>query len=244
MADKHGFSAREKQRKAANFKALCHTEKGRSDIRGFLDDILSLQHSFDAESQDWCLWLIASGTPPEEFKNVLRSFDSPTICGLVWNRNFVAYRCRDCGISPCMSLCADCFHAGNHEGHDFNMFKSQAGGACDCGDEDVMKSDGCVQYLQIDPSKLLMIDLKGYVNPCNFERFLWIILLVLNYYVWSINCFPCWRIWSYFDSVWGWEVSRCDRLRRFRMHSVETSISYSFSSVHIVWCFRNEIYCE
>ena len=36
------------------------------------------------------------------------------------------------------------FHAGNHEGHDFNMFKSQAGGACDCGDEDVMKKEGCV----------------------------------------------------------------------------------------------------
>ncbi|XP_058960015.2 E3 ubiquitin-protein ligase ubr3 [Pocillopora verrucosa] len=171
MADKHGFSVREKQRKAANFKALCHTEKGRSDIRGFLDDILSLQHTFDAESQDWCLWLIASGTPPEEFKNVLRSFDSPTICGLVWNRNFVAYRCRDCGISPCMSLCADCFHAGNHEGHDFNMFKSQAGGACDCGDEDVMKSDGfCSRHGRKDTHVIrtpppALLDMAKFVIP-------------------------------------------------------------------------------
>lgn len=153
MADKHCVfdnttcSARAKQSTAANFKAVCHTERGKGEIRGFLDGVLSLQHPFDAERQDWCLWLVAGGRPPEEFKNVLRSFDSPTICGLVWNKNFVAYRCRDCGISPCMSLCADCFHAGNHEGHDFNMFKSQAGGACDCGDENVMKPEGYVQTI-------------------------------------------------------------------------------------------------
>ena len=152
MADKHfpeNCSVRAKQSTAANFKAHCHTEKGRKEIHSFLDGVLSLQHPFDAERQDWCLRLIAGGRPPEEFKKVLRSFDSPTICGLVWNKNFVAYRCRDCGISPCMSLCADCFHAGNHEGHDYNMFKSQAGGACDCGDEDVMKPKGWVRIIYV-----------------------------------------------------------------------------------------------
>jgi E3 ubiquitin-protein ligase UBR3 len=43
-----------------------------------------------------------------------------------------------------MSLCAECFHNGNHEaeGHDYNMFKSQAGGACDCGDASVMRKSG------------------------------------------------------------------------------------------------------
>ena len=43
-----------------------------------------------------------------------------------------------------MSLCRDCFHSGNHiaEGHDYNMFKSQAGGACDCGDASVMRTSG------------------------------------------------------------------------------------------------------
>ncbi|XP_052267250.1 E3 ubiquitin-protein ligase UBR3-like [Dreissena polymorpha] len=41
-----------------------------------------------------------------------------------------------------MSLCADCFQAGNHEGHDFNMFRSQAGGACDCGEVSVMNPAG------------------------------------------------------------------------------------------------------
>lgn len=54
----------------------------------------------------------------------------------------VAYRCRTCGISPCMSICRNCFKKGDHSTHDFNMFLSQAGGACDCGDTSVMKAEG------------------------------------------------------------------------------------------------------
>ncbi|UYV79267.1 UBR3, partial [Cordylochernes scorpioides] len=72
----------------------------------------------------------------------VKAFDTATTCGLVWTANFVAYRCRTCGISPCMSLCAECFQKGNHDGHDFNMFRSQAGGACDCGDTSVMRASG------------------------------------------------------------------------------------------------------
>lgn len=41
-----------------------------------------------------------------------------------------------------MSLCAQCFEAGNHEGHDFSRFFSQAGGACDCGNMDVLSQAG------------------------------------------------------------------------------------------------------
>ncbi|CAG9125799.1 unnamed protein product [Plutella xylostella] len=41
-----------------------------------------------------------------------------------------------------MSICRECFHRGDHSTHDFNMFLSQAGGACDCGDNSVMKEDG------------------------------------------------------------------------------------------------------
>ncbi len=69
------------------------------------------------------------------------------MCGLVWTADFWAFRCRTCGISQCMSLCADCFKDGNHEGHDYNYFKSQAGGACDCGDSSVMRESGfCSQH--------------------------------------------------------------------------------------------------
>ncbi|CAF4246902.1 unnamed protein product, partial [Rotaria magnacalcarata] len=69
-----------------------------------------------------------------EFIERIRHYNSAQICGLVWNANVIAYRCKTCSISPCMSICAQCFQNGNHEGHNFNMFKSQAGGACDCGD--------------------------------------------------------------------------------------------------------------
>ncbi|XP_076160459.1 ubr3 ubiquitin ligase isoform X2 [Ptiloglossa arizonensis] len=94
------------------------------------------------ETVDWCQWLMAGGRKPEEFADIVSLYDTTTTCGLVWTPNFVAYRCRTCGISPCMSLCTECFKNGNHYRHDFNMFLSQAGGACDCGDISVMKETG------------------------------------------------------------------------------------------------------
>ncbi|XP_055590598.1 E3 ubiquitin-protein ligase Ubr3-like [Uranotaenia lowii] len=93
-------------------------------------------------SIEWCKWLIAGGRSPAEFASIVRSYDNHAKCGLVWVPHVVAYRCRTCGISPCMSICRDCFKRGNHTGHDFNMFLSLAGGACDCGDTSVMKAEG------------------------------------------------------------------------------------------------------
>lgn len=72
----------------------------------------------------------------------VRAYDNHAKCGLVWIPHVVAYRCRTCGISPCMSICRNCFKKGDHSTHDFNMFLSQAGGACDCGDTSVMKAEG------------------------------------------------------------------------------------------------------
>ncbi|XP_054716089.1 E3 ubiquitin-protein ligase ubr3-like [Uloborus diversus] len=99
----------------------------------------------DWDTLDWCKLIIAGGLTSEEFAKQVRKYDNATTCGLVWTANFVAYRCRTCGISPCMSLCSECFQKGNHEGHDFNMFRSQAGGACDCGDKSVMRESGFCQ---------------------------------------------------------------------------------------------------
>ena len=37
------------------------------------------------------------------------------------------------------------------QGHDYNMFKSQAGGACDCGDASVMRESGfCTRVSHTD----------------------------------------------------------------------------------------------
>lgn len=61
-------------------------------------------------------------------------------------------------MSPSMSLCSSCFTAGNHEGHDFNKFKSHAGGACDCGDATVMKESGYISYFVLFYSMYSSID--------------------------------------------------------------------------------------
>ncbi|XP_035688806.1 E3 ubiquitin-protein ligase UBR3-like [Branchiostoma floridae] len=141
--------SRGKRRTAAYLKAFLSSDsetsrlQGHQDLHNLLEHFLSPERSIDdPENLEWLQWLVAGGDTPEDFAKIVRRHDNATTCGLVWTANFVAYRCRTCGISPCMSLCADCFQAGNHTGHDFNMFRSQAGGACDCGDTSVMKTSG------------------------------------------------------------------------------------------------------
>ncbi|KAL3969988.1 MFS transporter (molybdate-anion transporter) [Sarotherodon galilaeus] len=137
---------RDKKATAAHLKADLNRTDNSSGVRQLqelLDVVLNPEKpAADAEALDWCKCLIAGGEGFEEFCKTVRSYDNATLCGLVWTANFVAYRCRTCGISPCMSLCAECFNNGDHTGHDFNMFRSQAGGACDCGDSNVMRESG------------------------------------------------------------------------------------------------------
>lgn len=53
-----------------------------------------------------------------------------------------------------MSICRNCFKKGDHSTHDFNMFLSQAGGACDCGDTSVMKAEGfCSDHCLHSPDR-------------------------------------------------------------------------------------------
>ncbi|CAB1328486.1 unnamed protein product [Coregonus sp. 'balchen'] len=137
---------RDKKSTAAHLKADLNRTDNSSGVRQLkelLDCVLDPEKpAADTEALDWCKCLIAGGEGFEEFCKTVRSYDNATLCGLVWTANFVAYRCRTCGISPCMSLCAECFNNGDHTGHDFNMFRSQAGGACDCGDSNVMRETG------------------------------------------------------------------------------------------------------
>ncbi|XP_034238559.1 E3 ubiquitin-protein ligase Ubr3 isoform X4 [Thrips palmi] len=131
------------KRSAAEYvhKDCCSNHPQR--LNEILDYLLNPNNSIgDWETVDWCRWLVASGHTPDEFTDIVRQYDNASLCGLVWTANFVAYRCRTCSISPCMSLCLECFQKGNHINHDFNMFRSQAGGACDCGDTNVMKEKG------------------------------------------------------------------------------------------------------
>ncbi|KAJ8255418.1 hypothetical protein GJAV_G00204660 [Gymnothorax javanicus] len=144
---------RDKKSTAAQLKASLSRSDNSSGVRqlkDLLDSALNPDNAAgDTEALDWCKYLLAGGLEFEEFCKIVRSYDNATLCGLVWTANFVAYRCRTCGISPCMSLCAECFNNGNHTGHDFNMFRSQAGGACDCGDGNVMRESGFCQRHRI-----------------------------------------------------------------------------------------------
>ncbi|XP_078537716.1 E3 ubiquitin-protein ligase UBR3 isoform X2 [Lissotriton helveticus] len=138
----------DKRATAAQLKAeLTRGDSGSAArrLRELLDSLLGAGRPPAAGPEDvleWCRCLVAGGDSFEVFCQSVRAYDSAALCGLVWTANFVAYRCRTCGISPCMSLCAECFHQGEHAGHDFNMFRSQAGGACDCGDSNVMRESG------------------------------------------------------------------------------------------------------
>ncbi|CAH2006795.1 unnamed protein product [Acanthoscelides obtectus] len=122
-----------KRATAAYIHADCSSGRNPLHLNEVLDNLLNPVKAIDEwETIEWCKWLMAGGRTPDEFSSTVRAYDNATTCGLVWTPNFVAYRCRTCGISPCMSLCTECFKKGNHARHDFNMFLSQAGGAfCD-----------------------------------------------------------------------------------------------------------------
>ena len=113
----------------------------------------------------WIKCLFSGRLNPAKFLQEVKKYDKSSKCGLVWTTNFVAYRCRTCAISLCMSLCAECFLNGNHEGHDFNMFRSQAGGACDCGDPSVMKEEGFCKHHQSKPLPSTSASVKASLPP-------------------------------------------------------------------------------
>lgn len=96
-------------------------------VHSLLSTLINPKDTKNKLDVEKCLWVICGGQKPEDFTRIIKANDRSVICGLVWDANFIAYRCKTCGITPCMSLCAECFENGDHEGHDFNMFRSGAG---------------------------------------------------------------------------------------------------------------------
>ena len=58
------------------------------------------------DTVDWLKSIIAGNMSYKDFSAKVQSMDSSPFCGCVWTADFVAYRCRTCATSPCMSLCA------------------------------------------------------------------------------------------------------------------------------------------
>lgn len=68
-------------------------------------------------------------------------------CGHVFKKGEAIYRCRDCALDDTCVLCAPCFQASNHDGHDIVFsVSSSSGGCCDCGDEEAWTQRTCCQY--------------------------------------------------------------------------------------------------
>ncbi|KAJ0962440.1 hypothetical protein J5N97_030268 [Dioscorea zingiberensis] len=63
------------------------------------------------------------------------------VCGTVWKKNDLAYRCRTCEHDPTCAICVPCFQNGDHKGHDYSIMYS-GGGCCDCGDATAWKREG------------------------------------------------------------------------------------------------------
>ena len=53
----------------------------------------------------------------------------------------IAFGCKTCALSSASCICVACFEAGDHEGHDFYISRSDYG-CCDCGDIYAWKRTG------------------------------------------------------------------------------------------------------
>ncbi|GIY97038.1 e3 ubiquitin-protein ligase ubr3 [Caerostris extrusa] len=99
-----------KRATAAYIQGVCSSQSNTDVTNEVFDSILNPLAPINSwNGIDWCRWLLAGGKAPEDYTQTVRRYDNATTCGLVWTANFVAYRCRTCGISPCMSLCSECF---------------------------------------------------------------------------------------------------------------------------------------
>lgn len=92
-------------------------------------------------------------------------------CTNVWTAGTVAYRCRTCQVTATSAVCVACFKAGGHEGHDYILYRSPAGGCCDCGDLSSWALDGEVLPKVFGNGGMQMLQalcIKLSCSLCNF----------------------------------------------------------------------------
>lgn len=77
-------------------------------------------------------------------------------CTAVWTAGTIAYRCKTCQITSSSAVCVSCFKAGGHENHDYVMYRSSAGGCCDCGDLSSWHAEGKQQSTLFDMVMLVV----------------------------------------------------------------------------------------
>ncbi|CAF3003113.1 unnamed protein product [Rotaria sp. Silwood2] len=132
-----------------HFRNYCLDDNNEKRVQTFLDTLFDPHQSLSITIEKHLTTIksyISGGQPFEEFCKEVRKYNGSVLCGFVWTNTTISYRCRTCATNPCMSLCPDCFHNGNHYGHDANMFRSVGGGICDCGDITVMNSNSFCKH--------------------------------------------------------------------------------------------------
>lgn len=117
------------------------------DIHHFATYILSHQQWSDSPEKIVDLLsfaLVPTALPSAGFPS-LRHAAGPAsksgVCGKVWKRGELAYKCKICERDPTCVVCVQCFKLGDHMGHDYAMVRTE-GGCCDCGDVQAWRLDG------------------------------------------------------------------------------------------------------
>ena len=90
-----------------------------------------------------CLLAVTGGAEPTllQLAPCRASKNKQSVCGAVWKRGNIAYRCLDCEVDANSAVCVDCFRAADHEGHDYRIVHIN-GGCCDCGNPNAWRPSG------------------------------------------------------------------------------------------------------
>ncbi|ORY87108.1 hypothetical protein BCR37DRAFT_376500 [Protomyces lactucae-debilis] len=63
-------------------------------------------------------------------------------CSHMFTTDETVYRCRDCGLDNTCVMCARCYRASDHTGHDVTLsINGGHGGCCDCGDPEAWNAE-------------------------------------------------------------------------------------------------------
>ncbi|GMH23083.1 hypothetical protein Nepgr_024926 [Nepenthes gracilis] len=119
-----------------------------------------------SESMVWLQWLMFEGEPHRSLENLRNmSTGQRGVCGAVWGKGDIAFRCRTCEHDPTCAICVPCFQNGNHKGHDYSISYTHCG-CCDCGDETAWKREGfCSKHKGAEQIQPLPEDVAHSVEP-------------------------------------------------------------------------------
>lgn len=90
-------------------------------------------------------YLIVEEWPDSDFSelSILSGSDPIQLetCPVTIDAGSIVFQCRTCQEHFSSIICFECFHNGDHEGHDYSMIRAN-GGFCDCGNSELWKRSG------------------------------------------------------------------------------------------------------